>query len=43
MNEPSFRLTFPKPPRFEMDGDVRKLQGEVLEVRVLPGALSVVA
>ena len=38
-----FRLTFPVPPRFEMDGDVRQSEGPVMEARVLPGALEVVA
>jgi len=40
--DPAFQLTFESPPRFEMDGDVRRASGEVLDVRVLPKALSVV-
>ena len=39
----SFRLTFDAPPRFEMDGDVRQASAPVLEVRVLPSALRVIA
>jgi diacylglycerol kinase (ATP) len=42
-SEPAFRLFFPSPPRFEMDGDVRQAAAPELEVRILPGALSVVA
>jgi len=43
LDEASFRLTFDAPPRFEMDGEVRQA-GEVdLAVRILPGALRVVA
>ena len=38
-----FRLTFREPPRFEMDGDVRRASDATLDVRVLPGALRVVA
>jgi diacylglycerol kinase (ATP) len=42
MSEPEFRITFGAPPRFEMDGDVRRSPGTELELRVLPGALKVV-
>lgn len=38
-----FRLTFPEPPRFEMDGDVRRSAHREMEVRVCPAALRVVA
>ena len=38
-----FRLSFAEPPRFEMDGDVRRSSVSTLEVRVLPGALQVIA
>ena len=38
-----FRLSFPEPPRFEMDGDVRRASEATVEVRVLPGALRVIA
>lgn len=38
-----FRLTFDLPPRFEMDGDLRLASSSVLDVRVLPGALRVIA
>lgn len=41
LDEGAFRLTFPEPPRFEMDGDVRRASGPTLDVRVLPGALQV--
>jgi YegS/Rv2252/BmrU family lipid kinase len=37
------RLTFEAPPRFELDGDVRRAASAALELRVLPGALAVVA
>jgi len=42
LDHPSFRLRFPTPPRFEMDGDVRQASQPTLEVRILPGALRVV-
>jgi len=42
VDDRAFRLTFPAPPRFEMDGDVRQAAESVLDVRVLPGALRVV-
>jgi len=38
----SFRIGFGRPPRFEMDGDVRVASCEDLTVRVLPAALRVV-
>lgn len=38
-----FLLTFPSPPRFEIDGDVRTTPGLQLDVQVLPGRLSVIA
>jgi diacylglycerol kinase (ATP) len=38
-----FRLSFHEPPRFEMDGDVRRASEATLDLRVLPGALRVVA
>lgn len=43
LSDQGFRLTFPTPPRFEMDGDVRQASGTKVEVRVVPGALRVVA
>ena len=43
VSDEGFRLTFPTPPRFEMDGDVRQASGTTVEVRVVPGALRVVA
>jgi diacylglycerol kinase (ATP) len=43
LDAPSFRLEFEEPPRFEMDGDVRRSSERVLEVRVMPSALAVVA
>lgn len=43
ISEPAFRLTFPSPPRFEVDGDLRQAGHETLDLRVLPGALSVLA
>lgn len=42
LDDRSFALTFPRPPRFEMDGDVRQAEGSELRVRVLPRALRVV-
>jgi diacylglycerol kinase (ATP) len=42
LNESAFTLTFPEPPRFEMDGDVRQAAEATIEVRLLPGALKVV-
>lgn len=43
VNDSSFRLTFDSPPRFEMDGDVRRSSSAVMEVRALPRALRVAA
>jgi len=43
LHEPRFRLTFDAPPRFEMDGDVRRAAEDALDVRLLPRALRVVA
>lgn len=43
LNDPAFTLTFPEPPRFEMDGDVRRCAERSLVVRAMPGALEVVA
>jgi diacylglycerol kinase (ATP) len=37
------QLTFDAPPRFEVDGDVRRAAEATVELRVLPGALRVVA
>jgi len=42
LDDAAFRLTFDTPPRFEMDGDVRQAAESVLDIRVLPAALSVV-
>ncbi len=38
-----FRIFFAAPPRFEMDGDVRRSREPVMEVRVRPAALRVIA
>lgn len=43
LDDRSFRIRFDAPPRFEMDGDVRQARDRTLELRSLPGALSVVA
>jgi len=43
LGDSSFRLTFDRPPRFEVDGDVRRAAEATVELRVLPGALRVVA
>lgn len=43
LSAPQLRLTFRAPPRFELDGDVRRAADASVELRVLPGALSVVA
>ena len=43
LDEPAFRLDFPAPPRFEMDGEIRQAAEAELTVRILPGALRVVA
>lgn len=40
---PSLRLRFGAPPRFELDGDVRRSRDLEVQLRVLPGALQVVA
>jgi diacylglycerol kinase (ATP) len=41
LDDDGFRLRFAEPPRFEMDGDVRKSSDATIDVRVLPRALSV--
>lgn len=38
-----FRMEFPTPPRFEVDGDVRRSAGHTVEARILPAALKVIA
>jgi diacylglycerol kinase family enzyme len=43
VDDTGFRLAFHEPPRFEMDGDVRKARTDVVEVQSLPGALRVLA
>ena len=43
IDDAGFRLEFERPPRFEMDGDVRRAVAAALEVRVLPSALRVIA
>lgn len=43
IDDEAFRLRFAGPVRFEMDGDVRRTREATLDVRVLPGALRVVA
>jgi diacylglycerol kinase (ATP) len=43
LSDSRFRLTFDAPPRFEVDGDVRRAAEATVELSVLPGALRVVA
>lgn len=43
LDAPDMRLRFDAPPRFELDGDVRRARESEVEVRVLPSALGVVA
>jgi diacylglycerol kinase (ATP) len=43
LGDSAFRLTFDAPPRFEVDGDVRRAAERTVELRVLPSALRVVA
>jgi diacylglycerol kinase (ATP) len=43
LGDGAFRITFDEPPRFEVDGDVRRAATETVALRVLPRALSVVA
>jgi diacylglycerol kinase (ATP) len=43
LGDSGFRLTFDAPPRFEVDGDVRRAADATVQVRVLPRALRVVA
>ncbi len=38
-----FRMEFPTPPRFEVDGDVRRSAGRTVEARIMPAALKVLA
>lgn len=42
LDDQAFRLCFDEPPRFEMDGDLRRASEATVDVRILPGALSVV-
>lgn len=42
LDDRGFSVSFPEPPRFEMDGEVRVAAETTLEVTVLPGALSVI-
>ena len=42
ITSPGFRARFPKPPRFEVDGDVYQASTEDVEVVVVPGALEVI-
>jgi diacylglycerol kinase (ATP) len=43
LDDTGFRLDFPAPPRFEVDGDVRRSAGHTVEARILPAALKVIA
>lgn len=43
LGDRSFRLTFDRAHRFEVDGDVRRAAGRTVELSVLPEALQVVA
>lgn len=43
LGDTGFRLGFDAPPRFEVDGDVRRAAEATVELRILPGALRVVA
>lgn len=43
LDDTAFRLEFERPPRFELDGEVRRAVEATLEVRVVPSALRVVA
>ena len=43
IDDASFRIVFDEPPRFEMDGDIRRSAEPVVEARVLRAALRVVA
>ncbi len=43
LDDVGFRLTFDAPPRFEMDGDVRRARDRSVDVRVLTRRLRVVA
>jgi diacylglycerol kinase (ATP) len=38
----SFRIAFPEPPRFEVDGDVFTTESRSVEVEIVPGALQLV-
>ena len=43
LDDTGFRLDFPTPPRFELDGDVRRSATRTVEARLLPAALKVIA
>jgi YegS/Rv2252/BmrU family lipid kinase len=43
LEDTGFRLDFPTPPRFEVDGEVRRSAGQTVEARILPAALKVIA
>ena len=42
LDDEAFHLSFDAPPRFEMDGDVRRAKEKTVDVRVLRDALRVV-
>lgn len=41
LDSDAFRLRFAEPPRFEVDGDVRRSSEATIDVRIIPRALSV--
>jgi len=43
LDDTGFCLNFPTPPRFEVDGDVRRSVGRTVEARILPAALKVIS
>lgn len=43
LDDVAFRLRFPHPARFEMDGDVRRAREPTIDVHVVPQALEVIA
>ena len=43
LEDVGFRLRFLEPPRFEVDGELRRAAEATVAVRILPGALQVVA
>jgi len=43
LDDDAFRVRFDEPPRFELDGEMRRAEDTTVDMRILPGALRIVA